>query len=199
MGYTGNATIAAMQRGCTFRRTTFAGLRESHVHDVTITREAPNYRSRRNVARRQGQPPPGTNAGFVFGSSSVASMKRGRADRPAGWISAPPPSSFQEHEHAADGENRNRPLIGRKCDRLDVGDITVFEVDDGLVDQVPLVQRADRSRLRRRRRRLLLDTPAAAVAGRGVLVWARAAAGAAQYRQQEARSIEACAPSRFSS
>lgn len=43
MGYTGNATIATMQRGCTFRRTTFAGLRESHVHDVTITREAPNY------------------------------------------------------------------------------------------------------------------------------------------------------------
>jgi IMP dehydrogenase len=43
MGYTGNATIAEMQRGCTFRRTTFAGLRESHVHDVTITREAPNY------------------------------------------------------------------------------------------------------------------------------------------------------------
>jgi IMP dehydrogenase len=46
MGYTGNATIAAMQRGCTFRRTTFAGLRESHVHDVTITREAPNYAGR---------------------------------------------------------------------------------------------------------------------------------------------------------
>ncbi|MBL8667389.1 MAG: IMP dehydrogenase [Rhodospirillales bacterium] len=43
MGYTGNGTIAAMQRGCSFRRTTFAGLRESHVHDVTITREAPNY------------------------------------------------------------------------------------------------------------------------------------------------------------
>jgi IMP dehydrogenase len=46
MGYTGNSTIAAMQRGCTFRRTTFAGLRESHVHDVTITREAPNYAGR---------------------------------------------------------------------------------------------------------------------------------------------------------
>ena len=43
MGYTGNRTIAEMQRGCTFRRTTFAGLKESHVHDVTITREAPNY------------------------------------------------------------------------------------------------------------------------------------------------------------
>ncbi len=44
MGYTGNATIAAMQRHCRFRRITNAGLRESHVHDVAITREAPNYR-----------------------------------------------------------------------------------------------------------------------------------------------------------
>ncbi|HWL81583.1 MAG TPA: IMP dehydrogenase [Roseomonas sp.] len=44
MGYTGNATIADMQKGCTFRRITNAGLRESHVHDVAITREAPNYR-----------------------------------------------------------------------------------------------------------------------------------------------------------
>ncbi len=46
MGYTGNATIAEMQRRCAFRRTTVAGLRESHVHDVTITREAPNYAGR---------------------------------------------------------------------------------------------------------------------------------------------------------
>ena len=44
MGYTGNATIAEMQRNCRFRRITGAGLRESHVHDVAITREAPNYR-----------------------------------------------------------------------------------------------------------------------------------------------------------
>jgi IMP dehydrogenase len=44
MGYTGNATIAEMQKNCRFRRSTMAGLRESHVHDVTITREAPNYR-----------------------------------------------------------------------------------------------------------------------------------------------------------
>jgi IMP dehydrogenase len=43
MGYTGNATIAAMQRGCTFLRVTQAGVREGHVHDVAITREAPNY------------------------------------------------------------------------------------------------------------------------------------------------------------
>ena len=45
MGYTGNATIAEMQQNCRFRRITGAGLRESHVHDVAITREAPNYRA----------------------------------------------------------------------------------------------------------------------------------------------------------
>ena len=44
MGYTGNADIAAMQRGCRFLRVTQAGVREGHVHDVGITREAPNYR-----------------------------------------------------------------------------------------------------------------------------------------------------------
>ena len=44
MGYTGSATIKDLQAGTQFRRITTAGLRESHVHDVTITREAPNYR-----------------------------------------------------------------------------------------------------------------------------------------------------------
>ena len=44
MGYTGCATIPEMQANCTFRRITNAGLKESHVHDVTITKEAPNYR-----------------------------------------------------------------------------------------------------------------------------------------------------------
>ncbi|MFA7429285.1 MAG: IMP dehydrogenase, partial [Rhodospirillaceae bacterium] len=44
MGYTGNRTIADMQANAKFRRITSAGFRESHVHDVTITREAPNYR-----------------------------------------------------------------------------------------------------------------------------------------------------------
>ncbi|MPY69519.1 MAG: IMP dehydrogenase [Alphaproteobacteria bacterium] len=44
MGYTGNATVAEMQVRCKLRRSTEAGRRESHVHDVTITREAPNYR-----------------------------------------------------------------------------------------------------------------------------------------------------------
>jgi len=43
MGYTGNATMAEMQENCRFVRVTGAGQRESHVHDVTITREAPNY------------------------------------------------------------------------------------------------------------------------------------------------------------
>jgi IMP dehydrogenase len=44
MGYTGAATVAELQRRARFRRVTGAGLRESHVHDVAITREAPNYR-----------------------------------------------------------------------------------------------------------------------------------------------------------
>jgi IMP dehydrogenase len=44
MGYTGNRTLPDMQTRCRFLRITGAGLRESHVHDVQITREAPNYR-----------------------------------------------------------------------------------------------------------------------------------------------------------
>ena len=44
MGYTGNGTIHDMQTRCRLRRSTESGRRESHVHDVTITREAPNYR-----------------------------------------------------------------------------------------------------------------------------------------------------------
>ena len=44
MGYTGAANIGELQTGARFRRITGAGLRESHVHDVAITREAPNYR-----------------------------------------------------------------------------------------------------------------------------------------------------------
>ena len=43
MGYTGSATIPDLQERAEFVRITNAGLRESHVHDVTITREAPNY------------------------------------------------------------------------------------------------------------------------------------------------------------
>jgi IMP dehydrogenase len=44
MGYTGSATVADMRGGCNFVRITGAGLKESHVHDVQITRESPNYR-----------------------------------------------------------------------------------------------------------------------------------------------------------
>lgn len=44
MGYTGNATVEDMRRNCNFVKITGAGLKESHVHDVQITREAPNYR-----------------------------------------------------------------------------------------------------------------------------------------------------------
>ena len=44
MGYTGNATVDDMRRRCQFVRITGAGLKESHVHDVQITRESPNYR-----------------------------------------------------------------------------------------------------------------------------------------------------------
>jgi len=43
MGYTGNGTIDAMRTDCEFVRVTQAGFRESHVHDVSLTREAPNY------------------------------------------------------------------------------------------------------------------------------------------------------------
>ncbi len=46
MGYTGNPNIPAMQKNCKFVRITNAGLRESHVHDVTVTHEAPNYLGR---------------------------------------------------------------------------------------------------------------------------------------------------------
>ncbi|RDE05133.1 IMP dehydrogenase [Sphingomonas aracearum] len=43
MGYTGSPTVAELQKRAQFVQITGAGLRESHVHDVTITREAPNY------------------------------------------------------------------------------------------------------------------------------------------------------------
>jgi IMP dehydrogenase len=45
MGYTGHASVETMGGGCRFVRITGAGLRESHVHDVQITRESPNYRA----------------------------------------------------------------------------------------------------------------------------------------------------------
>jgi IMP dehydrogenase len=45
MGYTGCANIEEMRTRPKFVRVTHAGMTESHVHDVTITKEAPNYRS----------------------------------------------------------------------------------------------------------------------------------------------------------
>ncbi|HEY9348341.1 MAG TPA: IMP dehydrogenase [Inquilinus sp.] len=44
MGYTGSRTIADLHQRAEFVRITNAGLRESHVHDITVTHEAPNYR-----------------------------------------------------------------------------------------------------------------------------------------------------------
>jgi IMP dehydrogenase len=44
MGYTGCRTIGEFQERTRFLRITSAGLKESHVHDVIITKEAPNYR-----------------------------------------------------------------------------------------------------------------------------------------------------------
>ena len=45
MGYTGSNSIKALHEKAQFVRVTSAGIRESHVHDVTITKEAPNYRT----------------------------------------------------------------------------------------------------------------------------------------------------------
>lgn len=44
MGYTGCPNVASMRSDCSFVKITGAGLKESHVHDVQITRESPNYR-----------------------------------------------------------------------------------------------------------------------------------------------------------
>jgi IMP dehydrogenase len=44
MGYTGNQSIIDLHKHAEFIRVTSAGMRESHVHDVAITKEAPNYR-----------------------------------------------------------------------------------------------------------------------------------------------------------
>jgi IMP dehydrogenase len=44
MGYTGCRTIEELRSRARFIRISQAGLRESHVHDVIITKEAPNYR-----------------------------------------------------------------------------------------------------------------------------------------------------------
>ena len=44
MGYTGSATVKELQKNAKFVKLTNAGLQESHVHDIVITKESPNYR-----------------------------------------------------------------------------------------------------------------------------------------------------------
>jgi IMP dehydrogenase len=44
MGYTGSVDIASLKRDAQLIQITAAGLRESHPHDVFVTKEAPNYR-----------------------------------------------------------------------------------------------------------------------------------------------------------
>ena len=48
MGYTGCAKIADMKDNAQFVRMTGAGFKESHAHNISITREAPNYRTENN-------------------------------------------------------------------------------------------------------------------------------------------------------
>ena len=45
MGYTGNGTVDELRTKSRFVEITSAGMRESHVHDVQIVKEAPNYRA----------------------------------------------------------------------------------------------------------------------------------------------------------
>ena len=45
MGYTGNKNISSMHTKCVFQKITTAGVKESHTHDIAITKEAPNYKT----------------------------------------------------------------------------------------------------------------------------------------------------------
>ena len=45
MGYSGNRSIKQMKNNCVFQRITSAGVRESHIHDIAVTKEAPNYKT----------------------------------------------------------------------------------------------------------------------------------------------------------
>ena len=47
MGYTGNKNIKTMKNKCNFIKITQAGFKESHIHDIAVTREAPNYKTER--------------------------------------------------------------------------------------------------------------------------------------------------------
>ncbi len=45
MGYTGNVNIQKMKKNCKFQKITVAGAKESHIHDIAVTKEAPNYKT----------------------------------------------------------------------------------------------------------------------------------------------------------
>ena len=45
MGYTGNTSISQMKNNCIFQKISSAGVRESHIHDIAVTKEAPNYKT----------------------------------------------------------------------------------------------------------------------------------------------------------
>ena len=47
MGYTGNGSIQKMKTNCKFQKITVAGVKESHIHDIAVTKEAPNYKTER--------------------------------------------------------------------------------------------------------------------------------------------------------
>ena len=47
MGYTGNININKMQSNCKFQKITTAGVKESHIRDIAVTKEAPNYKTER--------------------------------------------------------------------------------------------------------------------------------------------------------
>ncbi len=47
MGYTGNVNIKKMKNNCKFQKITTAGVKESHIHDIAVTKEAPNYKTER--------------------------------------------------------------------------------------------------------------------------------------------------------
>ena len=45
MGYTGNSNLTAMKENCIFQKITPAAVREGHIHDIAVTKEAPNYKT----------------------------------------------------------------------------------------------------------------------------------------------------------
>ena len=68
MGYVGAATIAEFQAKARFVRITSAGLRESHVHDVAITRESPELSPDRGLGSGGSPSAPGGRGRMLLGS-----------------------------------------------------------------------------------------------------------------------------------